>query len=93
MALIIISTNYNYIVASDNLTEIFNVENQAEKIEGFCDGMTIDEDGNLWIAMCYGSKVIKIDPRKPNTLLQVIEFPAKYVSIKSIGSLICQILY
>lgn len=42
--------------------------------------MTIDSDGNLWIALFFASKVIKIDPRRPETLLETIDFPAKYVS-------------
>lgn len=44
------------------------------------DGMTIDTDGNLYVAV-WGSRVIKIDPRKPETLLDTIELPAKIVSI------------
>lgn len=48
--------------------------------DGICDGMTIDTDGNLWIAIFSCSRVIKIDPRKPDTLLETIMFPAKYVS-------------
>lgn len=48
-------------------------------IDGFPDGMTIDVDGNLWVAVFNGYRVIKIDPRKPETLLQTIEIPAKQV--------------
>lgn len=43
--------------------------------------MTIDTDGNLYIAT-WGASVIKIDPRKPETLLATIEMPAKIVSNK-----------
>lgn len=49
-------------------------------IDGFADGQTIDADGNLWIAIFNGYKVIKIDPRKYNALLQTVEIPAKQVN-------------
>lgn len=48
-------------------------------IKGLPDGMTIDTDGNLWVAIFDGSSVIKIDPRKPETLLSTISLPAKQV--------------
>lgn len=43
--------------------------------------MTIDTDGNLYVAT-WGGAVIKIDPRKPETLLRTINMPAKIVSVK-----------
>lgn len=49
------------------------------------DGMTIDSDGNLWIALFKGKHVIKIDPRKPETLLQKIELPAELVTCPAFG--------
>lgn len=48
-------------------------------IPGLPDGMTIDTDGNLWVAVFNGSRVIQIDGKKPETLLQTIELPAKQV--------------
>lgn len=67
-----------------NLKQIFSLEKHDLKNtpvgDTLCDGMTIDTDGNLWVALFKNSKVIKIDPRKPETLLQTLEFPAKYVS-------------
>lgn len=48
-------------------------------IDGLPDGMTIDADGNLWVAVFNSSRVIKIDPRKPETLLETIKLPAKQV--------------
>lgn len=41
--------------------------------------MTIDSDGNLWIALVGSGRVVKIDPRKPETLLDIIAFPTKAV--------------
>ncbi|KAJ8973403.1 hypothetical protein NQ317_006469 [Molorchus minor] len=46
-------------------------------INGFLDGMAIDTDGNLWIAIFNGYRIIQIDPRTPETLLQSIPIPAK----------------
>lgn len=37
--------------------------------------MTIDSDGNLWIAVVGTGKVVKIDPRQPESLLETVEFP------------------
>lgn len=53
---------------------------KKNKLEGkVFDGMTIDTEGNLYVAT-WGGSVIKIDPRKPETLLDTIEMPAKIVS-------------
>ncbi|KRT79684.1 hypothetical protein AMK59_7555 [Oryctes borbonicus] len=54
-------------------------------IEGFADGHTIDTDGNLWVAIFNGSRVIKIDPRRQNALLQTVEIPAKQVTSVTFG--------
>lgn len=40
-------------------------------VTGNPDGMTIDQDDNLWIALYYGGSVIKANPRN-GQLLQVI---------------------
>ncbi|RZC37252.1 SGL domain containing protein [Asbolus verrucosus] len=56
---------------------IFSLD--KHNIPGFPDGMAIDTDGNLWVAIFNGYRVIKIDPRNPETLLQTIEIPAKQV--------------
>ncbi|XP_018335136.1 regucalcin-like, partial [Agrilus planipennis] len=57
-----------------NRKPIFTLE--KHNIPGIPDGMTIDSDGNLWVAVFLGSRVIKIDPRKPETLLETIKIPA-----------------
>nr|XP_023016695.1 regucalcin-like [Leptinotarsa decemlineata] len=57
---------------------IFTVSKNG--LEGMVfDGMTIDTDGNLYIAV-WGSRDIKIDPRRPETLLDTIVLPAKIIS-------------
>ncbi|XP_039754985.1 regucalcin-like isoform X1 [Pararge aegeria] len=44
-------------------------------LDGIVDGMTIDTDGNLWVANFDGSQVLKIDPRA-GSLLQRVAVPA-----------------
>ncbi|KAM3961187.1 regucalcin [Aphomia sociella] len=43
---------------------------QANNVTGSPDGMTIDTDGNLWVACYNGAKVIKIDSRAGKLLEQ-----------------------
>ncbi|XP_019870755.2 regucalcin [Aethina tumida] len=54
-------------------------------IDGVLDGMTIDTDDNLWIAIFNGYRVIQIDPRKPETLLQTVPIPAKQTTSVAFG--------
>ena len=42
--------------------------------EGSPDGMTIDAAGKLWVAMCHGGSVLRIDPLSGDLLGQV-DFP------------------
>ncbi|XP_074040648.1 regucalcin-like isoform X2 [Leptinotarsa decemlineata] len=67
-----------------NLQPIFTREKHGFD-ECLFDGMTIDSDGNLWVAIFLGSKVIKIDPRRPETLLETIEFPASQITSVAFG--------
>lgn len=66
-----------------NGKSIFNLT--ENNVGGFPDGMTIDTDGNLWVAVFNGYKVIKIDPKKPDTLLATIPIPAKQVTSVAFG--------
>lgn len=68
---------------SANRTTIFTLAKHG--LTGVPDGQTIDTDGNLWVAIFLGSCVIKIDPRKPETLLQTIPIPAKEVTSVAFG--------
>lgn len=74
-----------------NRTPILTLEKHG--IEGAPDGITIDADGNLWMAIFNGYKVIKFDPRKPETLLQTIDIPAKQVTSLAWGGQNLDILY
>ena len=51
---------------------VFNTEDAG--LDGSPDGMTIDADGMLWVAMCHGGAVLRIDPHN-GSLLQKIDFP------------------
>ncbi|XP_050678724.1 regucalcin-like isoform X1 [Leptidea sinapis] len=71
---------YDYDVDTGDISNkqfIFDFE--KNHIGGMPDGITIDSDGNLWIAVFNGSCVIKIDPRS-GKLLQKIPIPAKQVT-------------
>ena len=46
-----------------------------ENLEGSPDGMTIDNEGMLWVAMCHGGMVIRINPES-GELLRKVELPA-----------------
>ncbi|XP_066157867.1 regucalcin-like [Euwallacea fornicatus] len=74
-----------------NRTTIFTPKKHG--IEGFPDGMTIDVDGNLWLAIFNGYKVVKFDPRNPETLLEIVEIPAKQVTSVAWGGPELDILY
>jgi sugar lactone lactonase YvrE len=51
---------------------VFNTEDAG--LDGSPDGMTIDSEGMLWVAMCHGGAVLRIDPHN-GSLLQKIDFP------------------
>lgn len=59
---------------------IFNLDDHD--IPGVPDGMTIDTDGNLWVAVFDGGCLLHINPNT-SQLLKTIKFPAKQVSTKS----------
>ena len=43
-------------------------------LEGSPDGMTIDSDGMLWVAMCHGGLVVRINP-DDGKVIQKVELP------------------
>ncbi|XP_049805375.1 regucalcin-like isoform X2 [Schistocerca nitens] len=55
---------YDYDVDTGNISNrriVFNITEAG--IEGVMDGMTIDSEGKLWIALFNGWRVIRMDPR------------------------------
>ena len=55
---------------------VFDLESHG--IPGFPDGMTIDTNGNLWVAVFNASRLLHVDPRT-SELLTTISLPAKQV--------------
>ncbi|OWR53293.1 regucalcin-like [Danaus plexippus] len=76
---------YDYDVDSgdvSNMKYIFDL--QANGVEGFPDGATIDSDGNLWVAVFSGSCVLQVDPVR-GTLIQKLAIPASQVTSVTFG--------
>ncbi|SDB21554.1 Sugar lactone lactonase YvrE [Flavobacteriaceae bacterium MAR_2010_188] len=59
---------------------------------GYPDGMTIDEEGMLWVAMWNGNAVYRFDPNTGETL-QKIEVPAHNVTSCAFGGNNLETLY
>ncbi|KAI5633388.1 SMP-30/Gluconolaconase/LRE-like region domain-containing protein [Phthorimaea operculella] len=57
---------------------------QSNNVTGVPDGMTIDTDGNLWIACYNGGKVIKVDSRS-GKLLEQHKMPVEKVTSVMFG--------
>lgn len=64
----------------------------ADPLDGAPDGMCIDAEGNLWVAMWGGGKVNCYDPRTGNKLTE-IPVPAKNVSCAAFGDEDMRTLY
>lgn len=70
---------YNYdsdTGALSNPKIVFNLTHHSDILTGVPDGMTIDVDDMLWIALYGGGAVIKVDPVK-GALLYVVPIPAR----------------
>ncbi|CAD0201975.1 unnamed protein product [Chrysodeixis includens] len=84
---------YDYDVETGHISNPTTAFSMAEHgLEGFPDGMTIDTDGNLWVAVFWGSNILKIDPRK-NKLLQTIPIPTSQVTSVTFGGPDLDVLY
>lgn len=80
-----------------DITENGMIENrrvliQVPESEGFPDGMTIDEKGNLWVAMWSGSKVVCYDTKTAKKLDE-IALPEKFVTCCTFGGEDMQTLF
>jgi gluconolactonase len=69
---------------------VFKFEDNC--ISGKPDGLTIDKDGNLWLAVIYGSAVLKIDPRT-GSMLKKIEMPTSQITALTWGNKLLNVLY
>ena len=50
------------------------IHTEKAGLGGAPDGMTIDAEGMLWVAMCHGGLVARVNPDTGN-VVQQIEFP------------------
>ena len=92
-----INTPTNYVFAFDYDVENGTISNQRVAIDlthenGYADGMTIDEEGMLWIAFFSGWRVARYDPLTGIFLTQ-IELPVANVSCCTFGGLQLNDLY
>ena len=51
---------------------------------GFSDGMAVDQEGLIWLALWRGAKVVRIDPAK-GTIVDEISVPAYLVTSVCFG--------
>lgn len=92
-----INTPTNYIFAFDYTIETGEINNQRVCIDlthetGYADGMTIDEEGMLWVAFYGGWRVARYNPNT-GELLQKIELPAENVTCCTFGGAYLNDLY
>lgn len=76
-------TEYDYDNESGKITNgriVFDGNNFLDVVTtGLADGMAIDEDGHLWIALYGGGAIIRFDP-KNNKILKKFDIPANYTT-------------
>ncbi|KZC11423.1 Regucalcin, partial [Dufourea novaeangliae] len=65
---------------------------QKNNITGLPDGMTIDRDGNLWVALFGGGGVIHVDP-KTNKVLRFLKLPVTQVTSCTFGGPLLETLF
>jgi len=84
-----IDTPTQKVVAYDYNNETGEISNKKIAVEvasemGFPDGMTIDEEGNIWVALWGGSAVGCWNP-ETGKLIRTVEVPAKNVTSCAFG--------
>lgn len=91
-----IDTPRRAVLAFDYSTETGELSNEREafatdNVDASPDGMTIDEDGNLWIAFCHGACVVQYSPT--GEVLQEIEIPCLETTACAFGGHYFEDLY
>ncbi|CAH0720266.1 unnamed protein product, partial [Brenthis ino] len=84
---------YDYDVATGDISNprfVFKYKDHG--LEGIVDGMTIDTDGNLWVANFDGFQMLKIDPHK-GVILQKVPIPALQTTSATFGGAALDQLY
>ncbi|XP_066159018.1 regucalcin-like [Euwallacea fornicatus] len=61
------------------------ITEKVKDLQKLPDGMTLDTDGNIWVAVFGQKKIVKINPNKPEIILQTIEIPVKQVTAMAWG--------
>ena len=85
--------SFDFDLASGNITNkrvVFDLK--TNNIDGIPDGMTIDVDDNLWIAVFDGSCVLHVNPTN-GQLLRKIMLPVKQVTSLAFGGPLLDVLY
>lgn len=70
-------------VSISNQRPLFTFE--KHQVPGYPDGQTIDAEGNLWVAVFFGQRVLKISTKKPEVLLDTINIPDPQVTSVAFG--------
>ncbi|XP_013166226.1 PREDICTED: regucalcin-like isoform X2 [Papilio xuthus] len=84
---------YDYDIDTGNISNCQKIFVASEHgFKGHCDGMAIDTDGNLWVALFQSSKVIKIEG-ETGKLLQKVTIPTSEVTSVAFGGPNLDILY
>lgn len=76
--------------AISNKRVVFDLEKAS--VKGLPDGMTIDTDGNLWVALFTGGAVIQVNPQT-GKVLNTVAIPAERVTSVAFGGPNFDVLY
>lgn len=84
-----IDTPTGYIRAFDYDSDTSEISNERVAVEipeslGYGDGMTIDEEDKLWVALWNGNAVVRFDPES-GALMEKIQVPAHNVTSCAFG--------
>lgn len=71
---------------------VFNLRKDDVKTHLLPDGMTIDTEGNIYVATFNGYTIFKVDP-KSGTVLQTIKFPCKQITSVAFGGPALDVLF
>lgn len=65
--------------------EVFRVTKVDSKGQAvITDGMTIDKDGNIYVALYRGNSLVKVDPRSKK-IIATLNFPSKLITSAAFG--------
>jgi xylono-1,5-lactonase len=78
-----LNTTYRYRITGDGQLLDKTIWRVFTEVEGTPDGMTMDRDGNVWIAFWGGGCVCQFDPQGQQ--LRQIDLPAKQITSMAFG--------